>query len=277
MKHITNILLFFLLSVTHISCSQYNEISGKLTLYEVSNGELKNVIKKYNEVNEFDKNKQLELFEFVKKLIPKGYIKNLNEFMVFEGKLMGSDGFMTEISRKPSKWLLALAIDYGFENSLNNNGVLAHTIIHEFGHYIALNESLLNPNLKQKKCKTLYTDDACSNKDSYLNKFYQKFWAKISDEHQIAKSNNTVETTFFDKHKEQFNSLYSSYNTLEDFAEVFSFFVQWEKPIESTSIKNQKILFMYQFKELTTLRDSIRKNIKLDNIKFPKKGFYDKK
>jgi len=120
---------------------------------------------------------------------------------------------------------------------------------------------------KKSACEPNYFthNSGCMNDNSYENLFFQKFWAHIYSDHKwfydfddlVLPSDNL----FYKKYKEQFlKGSYSARNPDEDFAESFTAFVLWEKPIKSTVI-DQKILFFYDFPELVEMRDFIRSNL----------------
>jgi len=120
---------------------------------------------------------------------------------------------------------------------------------------------------KTSACANYYSDvPGCMNSNSYLNKFFQKFWVDVYpsfkwywdfDDYDKFEDNNAL---FYKKHKTQFVTDYAATNPDEDFAESYMLFVLKEKPTKST-IADQKILFFYDFPELVEMRDLIRSNL----------------
>ena len=124
---------------------------------------------------------------------------------------------------------------------------------------------------KTSACVNYYSDvPGCMNGNSYLNLFFQKFWADISpsfkwyyefDDNDKFEDHNAL---FYKKHSTQFVTDYAATNPDEDFAESFTAFVLKEKPTKSTVSfihSDQKILFFYDFPELVEMRDFIRSNL----------------
>jgi len=158
------------------------------------------------------------------------------------------------------------------------------TMIHENAHILSLGSSQSNNDwipgdtsntelveIVQEKaadCAPNYYDDVsgCMKSNSYLNKFFQKFWVDIYpsfkwfyefDDYDKFEDHNDL---FYQKYKTQFVTWYAATNPDEDFAESFTVFVLKEKPTKST-ITDQKILFFYDFSELVEMRDFIRGNL----------------
>ena len=120
---------------------------------------------------------------------------------------------------------------------------------------------------KTSACANYYSDvPGCMNSNSYMNKFFQEFWADIYpsfkwyfefDDYDKFEDHNAL---FYKKYKTQFVTDYAATNPDEDFADSFMLFVLKEKPTKST-IADQKILFFYDFPELVEMRDFIRSNL----------------
>ena len=138
----------------------------------------------------------------------------------------------------------------------------------------------------------------CLKDNSYLNLFFQKFWADIYPEYHYwfefadYKPANKSNYNFHQKYYDQFLTYYSGSHPAEDFAESFTVFVLWddeavanhkkwckkegwniiveqdwnywkkcEKIYRDNSIWEEKILFFYDFPELVEMRDFIRSNL----------------
>ena len=121
---------------------------------------------------------------------------------------------------------------------------------------------------KVSACAPNYYDDAsgCMKNNSYMNKFFQKFWVDIYpsfkwffefDDNDKFLDHNAL---FYKKYEKQFVTEYAASNPSEDLAESFTAFVLQEKPTKST-IADQKIRFFYDFPELVEMRDFIRSNL----------------
>jgi hypothetical protein len=143
---------------------------------------------------------------------------------------------------------------------------------------------------KEASCAPNYYDDwsGCMKEDSYLNKFFQKFWADIYPEHSYGGNQIITTSAFHQKYYNQFVTWYAASHPAEDFAESFTAFVLWneeaiayhkkvctkegwnlitpwwkwcDKIYRDNSIWEEKIRFFYDFPELVEMRDFIRSNL----------------
>ncbi|WP_419865888.1 putative zinc-binding metallopeptidase [Ureibacillus xyleni] len=83
-------------------------------------------------------------------------------------------------------------------------------------------------------------DSGCFYKDAYLTSFYREFW-------EVPGSGDLHDF---------FVSEYARVSPEEDFAESFAHFVLTQTP-EGNTVKDEKILYFYQFEELVQLRTKI--------------------
>lgn len=165
-------------------------------------------------------------------IIPSEQLWMLDSFSLFvDDKLLA---YVVEVQEDLSKWHLAININtnISYQDSISTN-------IHEFAHLLFLNSTQLDP---YKIClKTAYVDDkGCAKTDSYTNQFAKKFGEKYNG---IYDENLYV-------------TEYASSDLLEDMAETFYMFVLTPKP-DGNTIKDQKILFYYNYDELVLLRANI--------------------
>ena len=141
----------------------------------------------------------------------------------------------------------------------------------------------------------------CLKDNSYLNLFFQKFWADIYPEYYYwfefadYKKFNKSNYAFHQKYSDRFVSPYAASHPAEDFAESFRAFVLWDDELidnykkwctttgdkgghlifeegltywkwcpeifHDNSIWEEKIRFFYDFPELVEMRDFIRSNL----------------
>ena len=132
-------------------------------------------------------------------------------------------------------------------------------------------------------------NSGCMNDNSYLNKFFQKFWADIYREYTYGGTKNMSHYDFYKKYYDRFVTSYAATNPTEDIAESFSAFVLWDdetidnkkkwckeyglnlvdkirwkwcqKEYRDNSMWEEKIRFFYDFPELVEMRDFIRSNL----------------
>jgi len=132
-------------------------------------------------------------------------------------------------------------------------------------------------------------NSGCMKDDSYLDKYFQKFWADIYREYSYGGTKNMSHYDFYKKYYDRFVTNYAASSPTEDIAEAFSAFVLWDdetidnkkkwckaygwnlvdkirwkwcqKEYRDNSMWEEKIRFFYDFPELVEMRDFIRKNL----------------
>jgi hypothetical protein len=125
---------------------------------------------------------------------------------------------------------------------------------------------------EDEACPQFFTGEGCSNPESYINQFFERFWPYLYEEwtqidvEQDEDVRRTQLEDFYQVHEDQFVTGYAATSPVEDIAESWTYFVLSPKP-ELTSIASEKILFFYEYPELVDLRTQILKQI---CIEFPK-------
>lgn len=132
---------------------------------------------------------------------------------------------------------------------------MVFTLIHEYTHVLTLNTSQLDTAIPQGECQTYYPGEGCTKEDSYLNRYFQKFWASIFDPAL------TDYQFWYQQHPDDFVTPYAATNPVEDIAESFPSFVFREQS-EPTTVADQKRSFFYAYPELVQTRSSIRTVLK---------------
>jgi len=159
-----------------------------------------------------------------------------------------------------SKWVLNLdmADAYNTDGSFNQPE-FNETIIHEFGHLITLNNTQMEA-VKNPNAATYTTAEGTLKAESYLNKFYSKFWKGNYANYKKPAKEGIIDydaVTLKRDYPDNFVTEYAATNPEEDMAESFRFFVINGKPT-GTLESNQKVLFYYDFAELVQYRAYIR-------------------
>lgn len=136
-------------------------------------------------------------------------------------------------------------------------------------HIVTLNDTQLYEDIKLFG-ETYTIDEGSLKENSYLAKFYNEYWKDYKDYlNKIERDNLSEEKreelidNFYSLHKDEFVSDYAATNPVEDIAETFMYFVKEDKPSSLETIRDKKINFMYNEKELISLRYNIRKNLNL--------------
>lgn len=170
-----------------------------------------------------------------------------------------------------SKWGLTVDI-----LDTNDPYLLTFTLMHEFGHLSTLNSKQVsldplvfhNPDEQDIReraisaCPQYFTGMGCSGPGSYLNEFFNRYWADFYPEWQEIdlvedeEARQSLISDFYKIYQDQFLTEYAATSPLEDIAESWAFFVLSPKP-DLNSIANEKLLFFYEYPELVTLRQEI--------------------
>ncbi len=145
-----------------------------------------------------------------------------------------------------------------------------HTLIHEFGHIITLNNTQIEPSdLEYQTDENRYlTTEGLAKENSYINLFIKEFWYpnnRLIEWDKMDRVKNQDKKlrklySFYQKYETAFLTDYAAESPEEDLAESWYFFVVKDKPTTNFE-KDKKILFFYQFKELVLLRKEIRSAI----------------
>jgi hypothetical protein len=206
-----------------------------------------------------DEVKHNDIWKMVTTLIPADKRRWMTTFEIFDG---GQEllGYVYNATQDLTSWNFALGIDSAYPDgqTLETSGDFIHTIIHEYGHIMSLNDEQLNPNLTSCDYNP---GEGCARSDSYLNGFYSRFWADIANEHSsIGEDDYNALDDFYNKYEDRFVSDYAATNPVEDLAEVFSHFITGNSQPTGNQIKDEKIRYLYEFPELVSLRNHMKES-----------------
>ncbi len=200
-------------------------------------------------------------------IIPAEQRLPLTEYRLFSDGSGDTTGY-TEIrwtwrgEAESETWALEVDLaDYQGLKSVN------HVLVHEFGHMLTLNIQQADIRTEPAKCQFYADQEQCSFETSYLNRFFDQFWAGAQyEEWQTITSQadraavKSGLSAFYRAHEQDFVREYAATAPREDVAESWTYFVMTPKPA-GTTVAEQKILFFYAFPELTDLRTQIRSRI----------------
>lgn len=233
---------------------------GEITLYRITGNDLQK-IRDYNVSGQdlaYQQNvaKHQELWGLTKNVVPSAHRVKMSEFMIYNGSVTGSAGYVVEKKEDLSEWQMGLAINYA-----DDQNELVYTIIHEFGHILTLNDTQVDASISSGGCNNYFTGEGCSKQASYINKLYELGWKDVWSEFQQAQNNQSDHQAFYEKYRDRFVTNYAATNPGEDIAEVFATFVTRNDKPAGNTIAEKKILLMYDHNELVELRDYIRTNL----------------
>lgn len=145
------------------------------------------------------------------------------------------------------------------QDAIDSYEYFTRTILHEYTHYVTLNGNQVTYT-DQQTASTYNEMGMVSNEDSYINRYYERFWKYILDDRLI----DMASTSFFQRHVNEFVTSYAATDPSEDICESFASFV-FNDPPEGDSVVEQKRAFFYEYDEFVQMRATIRKNIGLDD------------
>ncbi len=241
--------------------SMVNDREAVLGIYQVKNNEL--IAKDPQWLLPMAKSSRqeelvLQIWDRVNALIPEELLSRVVEFAAVTD---GKDNTMAYVY--PVEELRAWRLTIDYLDFLDAEGQLSfdltdETLLHEFGHILSLNETQMDA----EATNTLELDEGKLTLDSYLNRFYQRFWREYEPELESKSSEGLTTEEQFDfylAHETEFLNDYAATSPTEDFAETFAQFVLREQPTSTPSVVEEKLIFFYQFPELTKMRNQIRK------------------
>lgn len=167
-------------------------------------------------------------------LVPEQYRKEINRLEVFESG--DTLAYVSMHDRYGRFWTLGM----------NNEDIeLASetlvTYLHEYAHFLSLNQSQIDYWVPEKRCTSLFLKDSgCFYENAYLSNFYKRFWEQGGQ----------------GKIEDFYVSRYAMYSPEEDFSESFAHFVLTKTP-SGQNVKEEKLLFFYEYEELVQLRTEI--------------------
>ena len=218
---------------------------------------------------------QRRVWEYFSALIPEDQRGIIAEYSIITDGEGGTLAAVSQTQSDASLW--ALQVDIADSTEYDN---LTFTLVHEFGHLLTLGPGQVPPSLavfnnpnddniyfeEVSACPQYFPGEGCANSDSYINAFYDQFWADIHEEWNDINLEEDEDIyyerldAFYNKYQDQFVTDYAATNPEEDIAEAWAFFVLGSEPAGDT-IAEEKVLFFYQYPELFELRAQILNNL----------------
>jgi hypothetical protein len=212
-----------------------------------------------------------EIWNYFITLIPSDERSSLAEYSIVtdgEGNVLAS---VAQTVYDPALWSLEVDIRDS-DDKLN----LTYTLIHEYAHLLTLGPNQVIPSEavfnnpddddiyynEVSGCPNYFPGEGCSRSNSYINAFFDEFWADIHEEWQDI---NLIEDDdayyealddFYYNYEDRFVTNYAATNPEEDIAEAFTFFVLSPRP-KGDTVTDEKIQFFYSNPELVQLREEI--------------------
>lgn len=166
-------------------------------------------------------------------LIPLEYRHNINAFNVYRGGFIQAYMLMND-DKYFKTWTFGNNVI-----DIQTAELMIETYIHEFFHLLSLSEDQVYYEFDESNCPIVFVDNACLKDKSYIKKFYDTFY------------NSNIDTS---NEELSFVSEYANNGVVEDIAESFAYFVLTKKPEDTSSIRNQKVLFFYDYDLFVEMR-----------------------
>lgn len=216
-----------------------------------------------------------QVWEYFRTLVPANEREGIAEYSIITDGQGGTLAAVAQTQSDPNLW--ALQVDIA---DTGNTYELTYTLLHEFGHLLTLGPDQVPPSLavfnnpddediyfeEASACPDYFPGEGCANPHSYINDFYNQFWADIYEEWNEINLEEDSDLyyekldEFYYKYEDRFVTSYAATSPEEDIAEAFAFFVFSPEPAGGP-IAEQKVLFFHQYPQLVDLRANLLGNL----------------
>ena len=207
-----------------------------------------------------------ETWKVFSTLIPNSARKDFKMYKIVNNPDADTLAHVEQDMTENTRWNMTVNIPTLYDKEWNFLEESIATLIHEFAHVLTLNKTQVryypvteNEGLLERfaqNCQTNLLQEWCLNEDAYLDDFIDIFW---SDSVYLEKVRNE-EISAYDEAPSHFITDYAATNPGEDIAESFTYFVLNTQPW-GNQVKDKKLLFFYNYKEIVNLRKQIRTRI----------------
>ncbi len=131
-----------------------------------------------------------EIWTFLRRILPPTLLKSdVAEYHIFTDGADETLAYVAPLTSDSNMWVIGIDIqDVGAAGKINT-GDFVHTVIHEFAHILTLENNQVPPDTSNVAegeesdialaCATFYTGEGCALAGSYINQFFNKFWADV--------------------------------------------------------------------------------------------------
>ena len=194
----------------------------------------------------------LRLWDQMLAMLPEGAFGRFTRFTVFTDGVDETLAYVSAVDGAGSTW--EIAVDPA---DAQDGAWFTETVLHEYCHSLTLNDTQA-VYTTQQTVDTYNEPGMVARPGSYLDDFYQEFWADTLDD-RLA---NPDTYNFFLRHEDDFVTDYASTDPSEDIAESFTYFVLYD-PMEGDAVWERKLNFFYDYPELAEFRDRVRERLGL--------------
>lgn len=209
-----------------------------------------------------EKKKMFEIWQTTIQVLPKYLFSGFDYFKISGDGEGGTLAYVIPADDTGNKWCMSID-DKDF---LPDDGIYPYTVVHEMLHYLTLNDKqvkyLIGEEQEASFPHSVYWDGLCIGLEgSYIQSFYEKFWLPIDP----VRFSDTESPYFYERHKSEFITEYSSTNCAEDMAETFSAWVLMKKA--PTPAIQAKFDFFSEYPDLIKIKNDILVQVAMTGIK----------
>lgn len=188
------------------------------------------------------------LWDQMTAMLPADAWEDFTRFTVFTDGEYETLAYVQQADDKGKKWEIAVdPADAG------DGDMFVETVLHEYSHYLTLNDEQVKYTARQT-ASTYNEEGLVAYEGSYLDDFYQRFWADYLDD----RLSDMDTYNFFLRHEDDFVTDYASSSPSEDIAESFTYFVLQDEPQPGDTVWEQKLNFFFDYPQMVSLRQEIR-------------------
>lgn len=220
------------------------------------------------------------VWALVKGIIPAPYLKHIIYLEIFTDGVDNFLGAIEEVEGRTNSVILSIDLGDMLDDQREvKYNQLVETIVHELAHIITLSSdqaAWLEEEDSNPDTYFIFEYDLDTYEDSYMNQFFQLFWADLFDEWSAffykygvlyegdeALADEYEEIlmehldNFYETHREKFITNYAATSPTEDIAESFTYFV-FDDSLKENLKQHPKIQFFYRYPEFVEMRNQIR-------------------
>ncbi len=219
-----------------------------LATYEVEEGVVN--FSSEEDIDAEERENYEKIWKEVVPLFPPEFLDKITKYQIITD---GKDGLLAFVEKQwpADNWTLGIDSTDSIQEDGSFHKDFKGTVVHEIAHIIALESGQMD-----SEAQGTYTvEEGRLKEEAYLNQYYQKFWSSMDSSYDEEHPER-----YYRGHPDEFVSEYAATNPVEDFAETFLYFVEEDRPTGNT-IRDQKILFMYEYPQLVEYRKSMREQL----------------
>ena len=222
-----------------------NRSTTNYRTYEIDKNGMPHSPIEHNPLPFGDEEEFLAIWTLYTDIVPDDYVSDVNRFRLFSD---GEGSRVAYVSISPDDTMLAVDI-----RDNRNRSQLYRTLIHEFAHVYSLPMEDFN-------CPK--TSLSCLKDNTILADYIERFWTQYGEDwYDNTNKPMPQREAFYNNNFQDFYIPYQATNVKEDFAVTFVQFIIRPTPTDPIQLKDIKVLSLYEYEELVSMRVEILSNI----------------